>query len=63
MKFTDTIAFPPRPKPGTSWWTRPDVQASREAFNAWVKAEQDRIVGHQQFGGAKKTHDKSFPKK
>lgn len=44
--------------PLESWWARPDVQADREAFTTWARAEQPRILGNQRFGGTKKTHDK-----
>ena len=59
MKFTDPIAFQPKPQPPkTSWWATPEAQSDREKFSEWARAEQERIVGNPKFGGEKQTHEK-----
>ncbi len=59
MKFTDPLHFTPKPQPPSrSWWATPQTQASREVFSNIAQQEQPRIVGHQTFGGRKRTHNK-----
>ncbi len=58
MKFTDPLHFTPKPQPPRdSWWTKPAVQTDRASFNAAATEEQSRIIGHQTFGGRKRTHN------
>jgi len=56
--FGDLPPSPPKPKNLKSWWADPVVQNDREKFAAWARAEQDRIIGNQTFGGTKPTHDR-----
>jgi len=63
MKFTDPLpTIPKKQPPRDSWWASTEVQTDREKFNQWALAEQQRIVGNERFGGAKKVHDKGFQK-
>lgn len=55
---------PKKAAPEKSWWTDPQVQANREAFQRQlVDAELERMNGNRTFGGSKMTHDKFQKKK
>lgn len=63
MRFTDPMPFIPKIKPPSrSWWADAEAQSSRAKFNEWARAEQERIVGNERFGGAKNVHDRGLTK-
>jgi len=59
MKFTDPLPFTPKVKPpSSSWWATTEAQATREGFQRQARAEENRIVGNERFGGRKNVIDK-----
>ncbi len=61
MRVPYTKFLPAVPKtPLESWWTRPELQRDRIAFqHQLIATEIDRLNnGSQRFGGSRQTHDK-----
>ena len=54
------IAFTPKTAPvRDSWWTRPELQADRLAFQRQLVSEElKRLNASEKFGGSRVTHDK-----
>lgn len=48
--------------PSSSWWTEPELQHDRAAFEKRLVDEELRMIGSK-FGGRGRTHDKGMTEK